>query len=143
MTEPVLSVCLPVTPTPKGRPRAFKVGRGVRMRTPEKTRAAEHLVATYFRAYMRRSRLRPLEGSLRVRIVAVWPRLKATPKKTPGRIYKATKPDADNVAKLILDSLNGIAFGDDGQVVELHVEKWHAALGEDPCVEVRIWRVDT
>ena len=35
------------------------------------------------------------------------------------------KPDADNVAKIVLDSLNKIAFDDDAQVVELTViKKW-------------------
>ena len=33
------------------------------------------------------------------------------------------KPDADNVAKIVLDSLNKIAYEDDKQVVELTVIK--------------------
>ena len=33
------------------------------------------------------------------------------------------KPDADNIAKIILDSLNKIAFDDDSQVVDLTVIK--------------------
>ena len=33
------------------------------------------------------------------------------------------KPDVDNVAKVVLDSLNKIAFDDDSQVVELTVIK--------------------
>ncbi|MBW6408995.1 RusA family crossover junction endodeoxyribonuclease [Clostridium weizhouense] len=33
------------------------------------------------------------------------------------------KPDADNVAKIILDSLNKIAFDDDSQVIQLIVNK--------------------
>ncbi|GAA0076169.1 RusA family crossover junction endodeoxyribonuclease [Clostridium sp. CTA-5] len=33
------------------------------------------------------------------------------------------KPDADNIAKIILDSLNKIAYDDDSQVVELIVNK--------------------
>ena len=35
------------------------------------------------------------------------------------------KPDADNIAKIILDSLNGIAFHDDSQVTNLVVEKYY------------------
>lgn len=35
------------------------------------------------------------------------------------------KPDSDNIAKIVLDSLNKIAFDDDAQVVELTVvKKW-------------------
>lgn len=41
--------------------------------------------------------------------------------------YPLKKPDVDNVAKIILDALNGIAYRDDKQVVELHVKKSYAA----------------
>lgn len=40
-----------------------------------------------------------------------------------GTEYPQKKPDADNIAKIILDSLNGIAYKDDSQVVELQVSK--------------------
>ncbi|WXL80106.1 RusA family crossover junction endodeoxyribonuclease [Clostridium perfringens] len=33
------------------------------------------------------------------------------------------KPDADNIGKIILDSLNGIAYKDDSQIIELSVIK--------------------
>ena len=39
------------------------------------------------------------------------------------------KPDSDNIAKIVLDSLNKIAFDDDAQVVELTVvKKWTEEL---------------
>ena len=38
------------------------------------------------------------------------------------------KPDSDNIAKIVLDSLNKIAFDDDAQVVELTViKRWTEA----------------
>ena len=37
----------------------------------------------------------------------------------------AKKPDADNIAKIICDALNGIAYQDDAAVAELSVvKKW-------------------
>lgn len=45
------------------------------------------------------------------------------------------KPDIDNIAKVILDSLNDIAYHDDTQVVSLCVVKKYA---ETPRVEVEI-----
>jgi crossover junction endodeoxyribonuclease RusA len=36
-----------------------------------------------------------------------------------------SRPDIDNTAKGILDSLNGVAYIDDGQVYRLTVEKWY------------------
>lgn len=38
-------------------------------------------------------------------------------------LYPTKKPDTDNIAKIILDSLNNIAYKDDKQVIELIVEK--------------------
>lgn len=50
------------------------------------------------------------------------------------------KPDADNIAKIIMDALsNGIAYKDDTQVNVLYVEKQYVASDdEEPRVEVEI-----
>ena len=45
------------------------------------------------------------------------------------------KPDVDNLAKIVLDSLNKIAYDDDAQVCRLLVEKRY---GETPQVLVRL-----
>ncbi|MEG0667829.1 MAG: RusA family crossover junction endodeoxyribonuclease [Clostridium sp.] len=39
------------------------------------------------------------------------------------KLFPTKKPDVDNIAKIVLDSLNGIAYKDDAQVVELVVLK--------------------
>lgn len=45
--------------------------------------------------------------------------------KEPRRcgLFPTKKPDADNIAKVILDALNGVAWDDDKQVVNLTVNK--------------------
>lgn len=55
-----------------------------------------------------------------------------------NKIYPTVKPDTDNIAKSILDALNGIAYNDDKQVVTLIVQKWYA---EVPSVSVMIKEV--
>lgn len=40
-----------------------------------------------------------------------------------GELYPTKKPDADNIAKVILDALNKVAYKDDTQVIELVVIK--------------------
>jgi Holliday junction resolvase RusA-like endonuclease len=42
---------------------------------------------------------------------------------------KITKPDVDNLAKAILDALNGVAYEDDSQVYSLEVQKWYVGVG--------------
>lgn len=60
----------------------------------------------------------------------------SVPKNTPraqrdamlaGKIEPMKKPDIDNIAKIVLDALNGVAYKDDKQVVELHCYKRYAA----------------
>lgn len=51
---------------------------------------------------------------------------KPLPPSKPGRVMRewdGTKPDLDNVAKAVLDALNGVAFTDDSKVVKLDVRK--------------------
>lgn len=43
--------------------------------------------------------------------------------KCAGNAVCTLKPDVDNVAKIIMDGLNGVAFSDDKQVVSLRVTK--------------------
>ena len=49
------------------------------------------------------------------------------------------KPDTDNIAKIILDSLNGIAYHDDAQIVRLTVQK---SYSREPRVLVEISEVE-
>ena len=55
-----------------------------------------------------------------------------------NEIYPTTKPDTDNIAKSILDSLNGIAYKDDKQIVSLKVDKYYTEI---PSVSVWISEV--
>ena len=45
-----------------------------------------------------------------------------------GEVRPIKKPDCDNIAKICLDSLNGIAYPDDSAIVELSVTKLYAEL---------------
>ena len=53
-----------------------------------------------------------------------------------GELEPTKKPDCDNIAKVILDALNGVAYHDDSQVVELVVHKHYA---ETTRVNVTLW----
>ena len=51
------------------------------------------------------------------------------------RISPLTKPDADNIAKIICDALNDIAYKDDTQIVELTIIKKYAS---EPKVKITL-----
>lgn len=56
-------------------------------------------------------------------------------KKRAAAVWKASKPDADNISKLVKDALNNVVWIDDAQVACLHVEKRY---GERPGMVVRV-----
>ena len=110
------------------------------MYTPAKTQAAEARIAMVVRAHMRRNGVAKLDGALVGSVVGVWPRLKKHAKSPEGRLWKSTAADADNLAKLVFDAMNGIAYRDDALIVKMTAETMFCAVGEDACVEIRLWR---
>ena len=94
----------------KARPRVFN-GHAV---TPKDTVQYENWVRLNYREQCGDY----LEGSIRARIVAYYKIPKSYSKKRveaimEGLEHPIKKPDSDNIAKIILDSLNDIAFHDD------------------------------
>ena len=77
---------------------------------------------------------RPFEGATKVEVDLVFPWRKSEPKykKALGRVPMTTKPDLDNLSKMILDSLAEANFfaGGDQQVNKLTLEKsWGDEVG--------------
>ena len=109
--------------------------------TPDRTTNYENWVkACYLKKY---NNEKLLETSLEVYIRAYFEIPKSVSKKKKqqmleNEISPTIKPDTDNIAKSILDSLNGIAYLDDKQVIRLTVEKWYAEI---PSVSVEIKEV--
>lgn len=130
----MIRLTIPGTPVAKGRPR-FVRKPFPRAVTPEQTVRFENLVKHEAIA----AGFAPVDGPLRVTIDAFWP-MRGQPRKTKPRRQepKTTKPDGDNVAKAILDGLEGVCFLNDAAVVDLRVRKWHAAQGEMPRTEIEI-----
>ena len=50
-------------------------------------------------------------------------------------ISPTKKPDIDNIAKIILDALNKLAFNDDNQITKLNIEKIYS---EEEKIYVKI-----
>lgn len=108
-------------PTGKGRPRLGKYGTY----TPPKTVNYETLVKlTFMNKY---KDFEPIKGAVAAKITAVFAVPKSySEKKKKEALFKLDythKPDVDNIAKIILDSLNKLAYIDDSQVSCLLVFK--------------------
>ena len=112
---PKLVIELLGEPRGKERPRLGKHGN---VYTPAATASYERSLGWAAKIAMKGRK--PLEGPLRVTVTAFMGRHRA---------------DIDNVAKCALDSLNGIAYRDDSQVVELFARK---ALAAEPMTRIEI-----
>lgn len=126
-------------PVGKGRPRFSKHGKLIKVYTPEKTADYEELVRL---SYMEQAGNIRFEKDipLKVDIKAFFPIPKSISKKKAelirsGVVRHTHRPDADNIAKAVLDALNGLTFHDDAQICELTVVKLYS---DSPATEIVI-----
>lgn len=130
-------------PTAKGRPRFAKRGNFVITYTDDKTVNYENLVKLEYKNQCG-DKYFDADAPLMVQIICFFSRPKNIAKKNlplydNNTIRPLKKPDTDNIAKIILDSLNKVAFDDDKQVVRLYVSKLFAK--GKPYVEVNITKI--
>jgi Holliday junction resolvase RusA-like endonuclease len=132
-----IHLTIPGEPVGKGRPRFTKVGRTY---TPKKTSDYEKTVRDVYQDASGGYPIAAEREPVKVEILAYFGIPKSAPKKTRlamllEQLFPTKKPDADNIAKIIKDALNGLAYHDDAQVVVLHVEKHYS---ETPRVIVKL-----
>lgn len=137
MSGLIVRFTVPGPPMGKQRPRVYRVGDKSRAVTPQKTVSYENLVKWYYSSEAGEKRL---EGEIEACIKAMYPIPKSMSKKNrqlieEDKLHPTKKPDADNIGKIILDSINGLAYHDDSQVVRLVIEKYYS---EFPRVEVAL-----
>lgn len=135
MSERIL--VLHTEPLPKERPRATVMGGHARIYTPRKTAEYEKKIGDAWKSMHDGG---PETGPVSVRMAFVMPIPKSATKKAKQdmenrRIRPVVKPDADNLAKAVLDGLNGIAYRDDNQIVDLSVSKYYGTV---PKVMIRV-----
>jgi len=57
-----------------------------------------------------------------------------------GKLLPTKKPDGDNIAKVICDALNGVAYEDDTQIVKLVVSKIYTAFSPSVIVHLQEYK---
>jgi Holliday junction resolvase RusA-like endonuclease len=111
------------------------VGRVV-SKTPEKTKNYETLIRELFA--VKYTGFVPLAVPVRIRLNIYRGIPKSESRKRAEQmeatlIRPITKPDASNVLKAVEDALNGLAFRDDSQIVEVVAQKYYSRA---PRVEI-------
>lgn len=129
-------------PMGKQRPRVVKIGNNARTYTPKETINYETKVVYAFKQaqgeYLADKELKAtITAYYRLQKVHYGKKgiNKKGLEKLEGKINPTTKPDCDNIAKICLDALNGVAYYDDSQITELQVFKKYA---EAPKVVIEL-----
>ena len=120
---------VPGDPRGKGRPRFSRVGKFTKTYTDAKTKEYEDKVANA--ASLAMYPHEPLTTPLAVWIDISVPIPASYSKKRKeaclsGVEMPCKKPDIDNIAKGILDAMNGIVYADDVQVIRLTLQKHYS-----------------
>lgn len=120
-----ISFHIPGTPVPKGRPRSTRTGRHY---TPTKTREAEANVVAAWTSQTGGT-WTPHDGPVELTIYAFFAVPKSWSKKRRNAAaFHTSRPDLDNLVKLIKDALNGHAYVDDSAVVKMTASKNYTLL---------------
>lgn len=128
-------------PVPKARPRVYG-NHGV---TPQKTKIQEQKIALVYKSQYHDAKF---EKDVPLKIVVdMFMRIpKSTSEKNrklmiAGKIRPIKKRcDSDNGTKLVMDSLNGVAYYDDSQVVDERGRKFYS---DTPRTEIYIAEINT
>ena len=123
----------------KGRPRFSRQGNYVKTYTDSETALYENWVKSRFLE----TNQPPFEANVAIKcIITAWfsiPTSKSKKVKSlmAQNLLKPTKkPDCDNIAKIILDGLNSIAYKDDTQITTLAIRKYYT--DKEPFVMVEM-----
>ena len=134
---------IPGKPFGKQRPRVACRGKFSKAYTPKETIAYENLVELFY-AQEANGEMFPADAELAIKITAYYEIPKAASKAKrekmlSGEIRPTKRPDIDNVAKVIYDSLNMVAYHDDAAIVEARISKFYS---DYPRVEVTIKQIE-
>ena len=139
----MIEFIIPGEPRGKGRHQTVRLKNGkTGTYTPDKTVAYEELARQRFRQQWPSEELPfPDKTPVCVMITVCFSIPNSASKKArasmiDGRIRPTKKPDVDNVIKIVLDALNGFAWHDDAQVVDLSVSKIYT--DQEPFVRVEL-----
>lgn len=122
------SIAFTVPGAPRGKARA-RVVQGHAF-TPRETLLAENEIKWYFQQAVI-GVFKPWPGPVRLSVLAWYEIPKSWSKKRRAAVkFKTSKPDVDNIVKLVKDALNKTAWDDDSQVVSIAGCKGYADVAK-------------
>lgn len=145
-TAVTFTLNIPGLPVAQPRARSARIGSHTRTYTPSKTPGGNSNGVAEFKALIGLVASQewhgpPLTGPVRIDCRWLFPRqsAKVWKNKPMHRYPHTTKPDRDNLDKMVLDALRRAGIlADDAIVYSGTLEKWHVAGDELPRTEITI-----
>ena len=130
-----------IEPVEQARPRATRMGRGIRLYDPKKVSVYKKQLAMMCKFQYKQA---PLTGPLMVELnffrhVQSSLSKKERALRLSGSHRPVVKPDTDNYIKSTLDGLNGLLWEDDNQIVDLIAHKYYS---DNPRVEIEVTQLN-
>ena len=131
-----------IEPVAQARPRARRLGKGIRLYDPPKTAAfKKHLRALAAEMYHDA----PVEGEISLKVAFYRNTQKSISKKehdrrASGAHRPIVKPDLSNYLKSFEDALNGTLWADDAMIVHEEIDKYYS---DRPRIELEIKAKET
>ena len=125
----MINLTIPGKPMGKQRPKFARVGAFTKSYTPKNTVNYETLVKELF--IMNHPDHVPIDGPV-IMELTIWQQIPKSMSQVKikatklGLLRPTTKPDIDNVIKIICDALNGLAYVDDNRIVHLTANKFYS-----------------
>lgn len=133
-----IRILVPGEPVPKSRPRVV----GGHAYTPRRTMEYEKQIALAYRAEHGNTSFEtgvPLRMEVNFGLKIPTSKSKRVKRAMEdGEVRPTGRPDVDNLQKCVQDALNGVAYADDAQIVEVVASKRYAVY---PGAEIVIRRI--
>lgn len=129
-----------IEPVEQARPRATRMGRGIRLYDPKKVSVYKKQLAMMCKFQYKQS---PLTGPLSVKVKFYRRNQKGVSKRRlqlreDGKIRPTKKPDLSNYLKSFEDALNGILWADDALIVHEEIDKYYS---NNPRIEIEVVKI--
>ncbi|MCC4456081.1 RusA family crossover junction endodeoxyribonuclease [Limosilactobacillus reuteri] len=130
-----------IEPVEQARPRATRMGKGIRLYDPKKVSVYKKQLAMMCQIQYKKE---PLTGPLIVSL-KFYRHIQSSISKKERKLRLSgihrpiVKPDTDNYIKSTLDGLNGLLWEDDNQIVKIVAEKYYS---DRPCIEIEVERLE-
>jgi Holliday junction resolvase RusA-like endonuclease len=136
-----VAFAVPGEPVPQLRARTVrnKWSGKIMSFSPDKCTAHAEKIRLYaLRAIESIPDFKPFDGPLEAEM---W-FFRSKPKSARKRdVLPLTRPDVDNYSRLTTDSLKGLVWTDDSQLVDVTLHKRYAEPGSEPRTEIRIFQL--